>query len=74
MARELAPAGARSVPKIFRAAVQPSGSKLPRHKSPPEHHKTPRHRPMPGRFAVYDSTCPTPGRQTGNINTSRCRR
>jgi hypothetical protein len=24
---------------------------------------------MPGRFAVYDSTCPTAGRQTGNINT-----
>ncbi|POA18020.1 hypothetical protein C1886_19100 [Pseudomonas sp. FW300-N1A1] len=31
MARELAPAGSRSGPKIIRAAAQPSGSKLPRH-------------------------------------------
>src|SRR5690349_2074725 len=26
---------------------------------------------MPGRFAVYHSTCPIPGRQTDNINTCR---
>ncbi|TNB93743.1 hypothetical protein FHG55_18660 [Pseudomonas jessenii] len=32
MARELAPAWVRSAHKIFRAASQPSGSKLPRHK------------------------------------------
>ncbi|OPG71224.1 hypothetical protein B1219_13445 [Pseudomonas ogarae] len=33
MARELAPAGARSGPVFWGAAAQPSGSKLPRHKS-----------------------------------------
>ncbi|RQO47512.1 hypothetical protein DBR46_25920 [Pseudomonas sp. KBW05] len=32
MARELAPAGVRSAPKISGAAAQPSGSKLPRHR------------------------------------------
>jgi len=32
VARELAPAGVRSAPRIFGAAAQPSGSKLPRHK------------------------------------------
>ncbi|PLR65452.1 hypothetical protein QCBJ_01425 [Pseudomonas sp. QC2] len=32
MARELAPAGVRSTPKIVGAASHPSGSKLPRHK------------------------------------------
>jgi hypothetical protein len=32
-----------------------------------KHHKTPRHVRMPGRFAVYDSTCPIAGRQTGTI-------
>src|SRR5450830_968354 len=31
------------------------------------HHKTPCHFPMPGCFAVYDSTCDPPGRQTGTI-------
>ncbi|EJF71380.1 hypothetical protein A462_13235 [Pseudomonas sp. Ag1] len=32
VARELAPAGVRSAPRIFGAAAQPSGSKLPHHK------------------------------------------
>ncbi|PNY73988.1 hypothetical protein FJ692_10120 [Pseudomonas fluorescens] len=32
MARELAPAGVRSAPRIFGTAAQPSGSKLPRHR------------------------------------------
>jgi hypothetical protein len=32
VARELAPAGVRSAPRIFGAAAQPSGSKLPRHR------------------------------------------
>ncbi|OPG68780.1 hypothetical protein B1219_29375 [Pseudomonas ogarae] len=35
MARELAPAGVRSGPRIFAVAAQPSGSKLPRHKRCP---------------------------------------
>ncbi|MVV47894.1 hypothetical protein EJA72_06480 [Pseudomonas sp. PB120] len=35
VARELAPAGLRSSPNVFGAASRPSGSKLPRHKSPP---------------------------------------
>ena len=30
--RELAPAGVRIAPRIFGAAAQPSGSKLPRHR------------------------------------------
>ncbi|PMU24023.1 hypothetical protein C1X89_07525 [Pseudomonas sp. GP01-A8] len=34
MARELAPAGLRSGPKIFGSAAHSSGSKLPRHTSP----------------------------------------
>ncbi|AXP04384.1 hypothetical protein DZG01_15895 [Pseudomonas fluorescens] len=32
MARELAPAGLRSDPRIFAPAAQSSGSKLPRHR------------------------------------------
>jgi hypothetical protein len=32
VARERAPAGVRSAPRIFGAAAQPSGSKLPRHR------------------------------------------
>ncbi|OPG72620.1 hypothetical protein B1219_10470 [Pseudomonas ogarae] len=31
VARELAPAGLRSGPRLFTVAAQPSGSKLPRH-------------------------------------------
>ncbi|TNF80671.1 hypothetical protein FGE05_20835 [Pseudomonas sp. ICMP22404] len=34
VARELAPAGARSGPCLVGAAAQPSGSKLPRHSVP----------------------------------------
>ncbi|ARB26797.1 hypothetical protein F7R12_03675 [Pseudomonas tolaasii] len=43
VARELAPAGLRSSPRLFKqragAASRPSGSKLPRHRKP-GHHKS----------------------------------
>ncbi|AXP05810.1 hypothetical protein DZG01_23745 [Pseudomonas fluorescens] len=63
MARELAPAGPRSGPKMMRpteiigqfgAAAPPSGSKLPRHRAtpPPPLEVIRRTRPFPRMFAA----------------------